>query len=132
MTLFRVARSMAREDGSSAIEFALVFPVFILMVLGIFETGRALWTQSLLNYAVQTAARCGAIDTTTCGSSSATVTYAVQNSSPLSIPGGDFTVTTPSCGNQVAVAYPFTTVVPQLLPFDVTLSAQACYPKQTT
>lgn len=123
---------MAREEGTSAIEFALVFPVFILMVLGIFETGRALWTQSLLNYAVQTAARCGAIDTATCGSSSATVTYAVQNSSPLSIPGGDFTVTTPSCGNQVSVAYPFTTVVPQLLPFDVTLSAQACYPKQTT
>jgi len=127
--LTRLARRMTRDDGNTAVEFALVFPVFILMVLGIFETGRALWTQSLLNYAVQSAARCGAIDTATCGSSTATVTYAVQNSSPLTVPNADFTVSNPACGNQVAVAFPFTTIVPQLLPFDVTLSAQACYPK---
>ena len=127
--LTRLARTMTRDDGNTAVEFALVFPVFILMVLGIFETGRALWTQSLLNYAVQSAARCGAIDTATCGSSTATVTYAVQNSSPLTVPNADFTVSNPACGNQVAVAFPFTTIVPQLLPFDVTLSAQACYPK---
>jgi len=127
--LTRLARTMTRDDGNTAVEFALVFPVFILMVLGIFETGRALWTQSLLNYAVQSAARCGAIDTATCGSSTATVTYAVQNSSPLTVPNADFTVSNPACGNQVSVAFPFTTIVPQLLPFDVTLSAQACYPK---
>ena len=127
--LTRLARRMTRDDANTAVEFALVFPVFILMVLGIFETGRALWTQSLLNYAVQSAARCGAIDTATCGSSTATVTYAVQNSSPLTVPNADFTVSNPACGNQVAVAFPFTTIVPQLLPFDVTLSAQACYPK---
>ena len=127
--LTRLARRMTRDDGNTAVEFALVFPVFILMVLGIFETGRALWTQSLLNYAVQSAARCGAIDTATCGSSTATVTYAVQNSSPLTVPNADFTVSNPACGNQVSVAFPFTTIVPQLLPFDVTLSAQACYPK---
>ena len=130
--LIRLARTMTRDDGNSAVEFALVFPVFILMLLGIFETGRALWTQALLNYAVQTAARCGAVDTVTCGSNTATVSYAVQNSAPLTIPSNDFTVSNPSCGNQVSVAFPFTTVVPQLLPFDVTLSAQACYPKQTT
>jgi len=127
--LTRLARTMTRDDGNTAVEFALVFAVFILMVLGIFETGRALWTQSLLNYAVQSAARCGAIDTATCGSSTATVTYAVQNSSPLTVPNADFTVSNPACGNQVSVAFPFTTIVPQLLPFDVTLSAQACYPK---
>ena len=127
--LTRLARMVTREDGNTAVEFALVFPVFILMVIGIFETGRALWTQSLLNYAVQAAARCGAVDTTTCSSSTSTVSYAVQNSSPLTIPNGDFNASTQACGNQVSVSYPFTTVVPQLLPFDVTLSAQACYPK---
>jgi hypothetical protein len=31
----------------------------------------------------------------------------------------------------VTVAFPFTFVVPQIFPFDITLSAQACYPKQT-
>src|SRR6185437_1248015 len=97
--LARPARATGDDAGSSAIEFALVFPVFILMVLGIFETGRALWTQSLLNYAVQTAARCGAVDTTTCSSSSATVSYAAENTAPLTIPSGDFTASTQSCGS---------------------------------
>ena len=129
--LFRVARSMREEGGASAIEFALVFPVFILMVLGIFEFSRALWTSSLLNYAVQAAARCSAVDSTTCGSAADTVSYAVQNSSPLAIPSGDFSASTQNCGSQVSVTFPFTFIVPQLLPFDITLSAQACYPKQT-
>src|SRR6185437_3378140 len=123
--LARPARATGDDAGSSAVEFALVFPVFILMVIGIFETGRALWTQSLLNYAVQTAARCGAIDTTTCASNTATVTYAVQSSAPLTIPSGDFTASTQTCGSQVTGSYPFTFVVPQLFPFNVTLSAQA-------
>ena len=127
--LSRLVRTLSKDGGNTAVEFALVFPTFILMMLGIVETGRALWTQSLLNYAVQSAARCGAINTSTCGSSTATVTYAVQNSTPLTIPSTDFTVSNPSCGNQVSVAFPFRTVVPQLLPFNVTLSAQACYPK---
>jgi len=129
--LFRAGRAMREDGGTSAIEFALVFPVFILMVLGIFEFSRALWTRSLLNYAVQTAARCGAVDTATCGSTNDTITYAVQNSSPLTIPNSDFTASTQSCGSQVTVAFPFTFIVPQLFPFDITLAAQACYPKQT-
>jgi Flp pilus assembly protein TadG len=129
MMLTRLARMMTKDEGNTAVEFALVFPVFILMVIGIFETGRALWTQSLLNYAVQAAARCGAVDTSTCASSTDTVSYAVQNSSPLTIPNADFTASTQACGNHVSVSYPFTTIVPQLLPFDVTISAQACYPK---
>lgn len=129
--LSRVVRAIRQDGGASAVEFALVFPVFILMVLGIFEISRALWTNSLLNYAVQAAARCGAVDSTTCGSSTDTVTYAVQNSSPLTVPSGDFTASTQSCGSQVTVAFPFTPIVPQMIPFDITLSAQACYPKQT-
>ena len=131
MTLFRIAGAMREDRGASAVEFALVFPVFILMVLGIFEFSRALWTSSLLNYAVQAAARCGAVDTATCGSSTDTVTYAVQNSSPLSIPSSDFAATTQNCGSQVTVAFPFTFIVPQMFPFNITLSAQACYPKQS-
>ncbi len=101
------------------------------MVLWIFEFSRALWTNSLLNFALQAAARCGAVDTPTCGSTANTVTYAVQNSSPLTIPSSDFTASTQSCGSRVTVAFPFTFIVPQMFPFDITLSAQACYPKQT-
>lgn len=125
-------RSLRASDrGTTAIEAALVFPVFLLMVLGVFEFGRALWTQSALQYAVQVAARCGAVDVTTCASPSEVVSYAVTQSEPLTIPSGDFSASTEACGSSVSVAYPFTFVVPQMFPFDITISAQACYPTAT-
>jgi Flp pilus assembly protein TadG len=121
----------ASDRGTAAIETALVFPVFILMVLGVFEFGRALWTQSALQYAVQVAARCGAVDVTTCASPSQVISYAVTQSQPLSVPSADFSASTQTCGSSVSVSYPFTFVVPHLFPFDVTFSAQACYPTAT-
>ena len=50
-------------DGAAAVETALVLPVFLLCVFGISEIGRALWIQSTLQYAVEDAARCAAINT---------------------------------------------------------------------
>jgi Flp pilus assembly protein TadG len=44
------------ERGQSAVEFALVIPVMLLFVLGIFEVGRTYFN----NEAIQTAARDGA------------------------------------------------------------------------
>jgi Flp pilus assembly protein TadG len=125
------SRLHASDRGTTAIETAIVFPVFILMVLGVFEFGRALWTQSALQYAVQVAARCGAVDVTTCASPSQVISYAVTESQPLTVPSADFSASTQTCGSSVSVSYPFTFVVPQLLPFDITLSAQACYPTAT-
>lgn len=43
--------------GAAAVEFALVFPVFLMFVLGIMEIGRAFWVRSSLQFAVEEAAR---------------------------------------------------------------------------
>lgn len=130
MTAF-LHRFRAADRGTSAIEVALVFPVFMLMLLGICEFGRALWTQSALQYAVQLAARCGAVDVTTCASPSDVISYAVAESQPLTIPSSNFSASAQSCGSSVSVTYPFSFVVPNLLPFSITLFAQACYPTTT-
>ena len=121
----------ASNRGTAAIETAIVFPVFLLMLLGVVEFGRALWTQSALQYAVQLAARCGAVDTTDCASPSQVISYAVTQSAPLTVPSGDFSASVQSCGSSVSVAYPFSFVVPNLFPFNITLTAQACYPTAT-
>lgn len=42
----------AEQRGVAAVEFAFVFPVMLLFVIGIIECGRAVWT----NYSLQTAA----------------------------------------------------------------------------
>jgi len=58
MTIRRRQRCWARdEQGAIAIEFALVFPVFLLMVYGFMELGRMLFLQNMLGHAVYEAQR---------------------------------------------------------------------------
>ncbi len=80
-----LARLLARfhDDafGSTAAEFAFVAPVLILLLFGIMEYGRLLWTKNSLEYAVERAARCAAIyynKGTSCTDASATQSYAVS------------------------------------------------------
>jgi Flp pilus assembly protein TadG len=125
---------LARDrSAATAVEVALLFPVFLLLLLGISEFGRALWTQTALQFAVGAAARCAAVNPSQCSDVRA---YAATQAYGLSIPSGDFVYTAnASCGisgydrgAQVTVSYPFRPLVPQLVPLSVTLSAQSCHP----
>jgi Flp pilus assembly protein TadG len=118
------------RKGTAAVEFAFLLPVFLLMLLGIIEFGRLLWTQSSLQNAVEAAARYAAINYPTCGSTSQTTSYAASETFGQSIPASDFALTCATCGTQVTATLSFTPVVPALLPFlnNITLSAQSCYP----
>ena len=116
------------ERGEAAVEFSLVAPMIILMLFGIFEFGRALWTQSMLDFAVEQASRCASINSTSCGSAGAIETYASGQTSPLNIPASTFVATTTTCGNKVTASYPFTFVSPHLLPYAITLTSQSCFP----
>ena len=114
--------------GEVAIEFAILFTTAMLLVLGLVEFGRALWYQSTLDYAVQSAARCGAVNTSACGSAAQIQQFAVSMAPGLAITTGNFAVTSPSCGTQVVASYTFQTIVPGLLPFTMNLNATACFP----
>lgn len=50
--------------GSTAVEFAMILPVFIAVIFGIIEFGRMIWTRNTMEHAVEVAARWGAINTT--------------------------------------------------------------------
>ena len=122
-------RQLRKADGgSSAIEFAMVAPLLIGLLFGVFEFGRALWTQALLEFAVEQASRCATINTTVCSSANTIATYASQQTAPMNLPAATFTATSPSCGHQVRASYAFNFVAPRLLPFSITLSSQSCYP----
>lgn len=45
------------QRGNAAVEFAFVFPVFLLFVIGIIECGRIVWTNYSLQTAVEDTAR---------------------------------------------------------------------------
>jgi Flp pilus assembly pilin Flp len=58
------SRAVCRDErGVTVVEFALVAPVFLLMLLGIFNLGHLAYAQSVLNGAVQNAARNSALET---------------------------------------------------------------------
>jgi Flp pilus assembly protein TadG len=115
--------------GSSAVELAILLPIFLTFVLGIFEVSRALWTQSTLQYAVEAAARCYALAISSCNSASATKTYTTTQAAGLTISSSEVSVSTPSCGYKVSVSHTFDPIVPQLVPgLSITLSAQSCHP----
>ena len=122
---------------------AFLLPVFILFLLGICEFGRALWTQTALQFAVEAAARCAAVSPSLCtasgGSTMDVPGYAATKAFGMSIPESAFHYTpnatcgvasgaSGSGGAQVTASYAFRTVVPQLLPLNVTLSAKSCHP----
>ena len=44
--------------GNTAVEFALILPVLLLLIIGIFEFGRLYWIQNTLQYAAEQTSRC--------------------------------------------------------------------------
>ena len=53
--LFR--RLRRSEAGTTAVEFAIVLPLFLAFVMGVIEFGRVFWVQSSLQHAVEQTAR---------------------------------------------------------------------------
>jgi Flp pilus assembly pilin Flp len=51
------------DDGATAVEFAIVAPVFLALVFGIVQISLLAFTVASLNYAVEKAARCDAVRT---------------------------------------------------------------------
>ncbi len=49
--------SSARQRGAAIAEFGLVFPIFLLMVVGTIEVGRGIWTYNTLAHAARQGAR---------------------------------------------------------------------------
>lgn len=138
MSLFQRLRLGASLDGTIAIEYGLILPVLLLLTLGIMDIGRLLWTYITLTRAAEAAARCAAVNTTLCGTSSAVQDYAVQQAWGLNdVTAAQFALTDASCGKQVTATYNFQFIIPwpgTASPLGssnaITLSATACYPPQ--
>jgi Flp pilus assembly protein TadG len=57
----RLARNARRDRGATAVEFALLLPVLLLLVFGIIDFGRALNAQITLTQAAREGARLAAL-----------------------------------------------------------------------
>jgi Flp pilus assembly protein TadG len=110
---------MARADrtrrGQSLVEFTLVLPVFLLLLIGIAEFGRAWMTRNILTGAAREAVRIAAVQGNTASAlSRANVILASAGISGAAVNVLDDGIPFGTC--QVTVAYNFPVTVAGFLP----------------
>lgn len=124
-------------SGSTAIQYAIALPILLMLVMGIMDTARVLWTYTTLQRAAAAAARCGAINATVkakggtpvaCSTDTDIQNKAVAEAWGMTVSPSVFTVTTAACGKQVSVNYTFDFLIPWMLSPTVTLHPTACHP----
>jgi Flp pilus assembly protein TadG len=113
------------ERGTTAVEFAILGPVFLLLVVGFLYLCLSLFLVGSLHFAVEEGARCASIRTTVCSDNATTVAYAQSRYFGPSSP--TFSYQAAVCGKSVtgAVNYVLELVIRRVT---VPVTATACYP----
>ena len=79
MTLRRTLSALRRDDaGATLVEFALLLPVLMMTLMGLFDLAYNMYTSSMLNGSIQKVARDSTIEGASTGSLDANVTKAVK------------------------------------------------------
>lgn len=121
-------KAFARHQaGTTAAEFALVIPLFLLLTFGTINMAFVLSALVRMHYATERAARCLSVDTTGSCYAANIDTYTKSFFPVGGITGLTFVSAQPSCGNQVSGSgvYKVYTGVGQI---SITLTTSACYP----
>ncbi len=123
-------RSVSRnEKGTTAVEFAIIAPIFILIVLGTIGLCFALYLVGSLHFAVEDGARCASVKSNICADQTTTIAYTQSqylgpNVSPT------FTVAAGTCGvgsNAVTGTVNYTMSI-GFRTYVIPITATACFP----
>ena len=122
------ARLRGSEAGTTAVEFAITAPLYLMVAVGILQLSLYLWTVLGLKHAVDMSARCASIAAANCIDATATQKYAVTQAYGLSVEPTRFVVARESCGRSVSVAYDYTVEIPMLRTMKLPVNARSCVP----
>jgi Flp pilus assembly protein TadG len=120
-------KALGRDrQGTTAVEFAIVAPVFIALLIGTLALCVALFLVGSLHFAVEDGARCASVKTTICSDAAHTVAYTQSryfgpNLSPT------FTYAAATCGNSVSASISYAMNV-GFTTYTIPISATACFP----
>jgi TadE-like protein len=115
------------ERGTTAIEFAFVGPVFILLVIGILYLCMCLSVVGSMHYAVEEGARCASVRKLVCNDEDTTIAYTKAH---YFGPGGVPTFAydpAAVCGHSVTASISYV-VDMGLKKITVPITAAACFP----
>jgi Flp pilus assembly protein TadG len=113
------------ERGTTAVEFALVSPIFIALVIGLLYLCLCLFLIGSLHFAVEDGARCASVRTTVCSDAGTTVAYAQSRYFGPSSP--TFTYAAAACGKSVTGSINYVAQL-GLTQFTIPITATACFP----
>lgn len=121
-----ISTSLKDDSGTAAVEYAIVAPVFIALIVSTFYFCMGLYMIGSLHYAVEEGARCASVKTLVCSDSSSTISY-TQNHyfGPATTPA--FTYANLACGNSVSASVNFVANL-GLHTVTIPLTASACFP----
>jgi Flp pilus assembly pilin Flp len=118
----------SNDRGTTAVEYALVAPIFIGLVVSAFYFYMALFLVGSLHYAVEEGARCASVKTTVCSDESTTIAYTKSHYfgpavSPIFYNPHPY----PPCGNSVSASVNFVANL-GLQSVTIPITASACFP----
>lgn len=149
-----LVRYLRSGRGATAVEFALIMPSLLMLVLGVFEFGRYLWTVNALQQTVSMTARCvGVLEPYTSHASPGCAASGVYNSADaksfaeqlagsygVTLADSNLTISnSATCSglgafSQVQLTYTFNTYLPNVvkaMAAGYTISESACFPNQS-
>ncbi len=140
MTRRRWRELATGRQGATTVEFAIVIMAMILLVFGIIEWGRLLWTRQIVMHAADMAGRCASIGSPRCNGSNTPASYAasVAAKDGITLPVADVTYTPPvgkctsvSGGSmqyyQISVSYAFHSPLTHLLQLPASFQISSKY-----
>ena len=121
-------KSLRRDQqGTTAVEFAIVAPVLIALVVGTMALCVTLYLIGSLHFAVEDGARCASVKTTICSDAVTTVAYTQSRYLGPSGIAPTFTYAAAACGNSVSASINYSMNV-GFKTYVIPISATACFP----
>jgi len=117
----------ADSCGATAVEFAIIAPIFLMFVVGIMDFGRLFWIKSTMQYAVEQTARYAMV--TPSASTAALQTYAAGEST---VDGITFIAASSTVSGinfrTITASYTFSFLIPLIPVGDILLAARSATP----
>jgi len=121
-------KSLRRDQqGTTAVEFGIIAPVLIAMLVGTMALCVGLFLIGSLHFAVEDGARCASVKTTVCSDAATTVAYTQSRYFGPAGVSPTFTYAAAACGNSVTAAITYSMNV-GFKTLVIPISATACFP----